>query len=166
MAYIFQYIHKKWKGRFLIKCIYILYHHDLAMLCFYPIFIVKYFNILFRTFFTPFCCCSIYILKVKFCFKYKSKTGYTHRKSSNENVSWIKKYKFNKKYFMLNIHFFCLHSFITEAVIYRNQSIDLRSKSMDWFVYDNGVRHERVKVWGLPLNGKVWYNEIIFIPYN
>ena len=29
---------------------------------------------------------------------------------------------------------------------YRNQSIDLRIKSMDWFLYDNGLRHERVKV--------------------
>ena len=29
---------------------------------------------------------------------------------------------------------------------YRNQSIDLRSKSMDWFLYDNGLCHERVKV--------------------
>ena len=28
---------------------------------------------------------------------------------------------------------------------YRNQSIDLRSKSMDWFLYDNGLRYERVK---------------------
>ena len=27
----------------------------------------------------------------------------------------------------------------------RNQSIDLRSKSMDWFLYNNGLRHERVK---------------------
>ena len=27
---------------------------------------------------------------------------------------------------------------------YRNQPIDLQSKSMDWFLYDNGVRHERV----------------------
>ena len=26
---------------------------------------------------------------------------------------------------------------------YRNQSIDLRSKSVDWFLYDNGLRHER-----------------------
>ena len=25
------------------------------------------------------------------------------------------------------------------------QSIDLRTKSMDWFLYDNGVRHESVK---------------------
>ena len=28
---------------------------------------------------------------------------------------------------------------------YRNQSIDLLRKSMDWFLYDNGLRHERVK---------------------
>ena len=28
---------------------------------------------------------------------------------------------------------------------YRNQSINLRSKSMDWFLYDNGLRHERVR---------------------
>ena len=28
---------------------------------------------------------------------------------------------------------------------YRNQSIDLRSKSMDWFLYDIGLRHEMVK---------------------
>ena len=28
---------------------------------------------------------------------------------------------------------------------YRNQSIDLQSKSLDWFLYDNGLRHERVK---------------------
>ena len=27
---------------------------------------------------------------------------------------------------------------------YRNQSIDLQSKSMGWFLYDNGLRHERV----------------------
>ena len=27
---------------------------------------------------------------------------------------------------------------------YRNQSINLRSKSMNWFLYDNGLRHERV----------------------
>ena len=28
---------------------------------------------------------------------------------------------------------------------YGNQSIDLGSKSMDWFLYDNGLHHERVK---------------------
>ena len=29
---------------------------------------------------------------------------------------------------------------------YRNQSIDLQSKSMDWFLYDNCLRDERVTV--------------------
>ena len=28
---------------------------------------------------------------------------------------------------------------------YRKQSIDLQSKSMNWLLYDNGLRHERVK---------------------
>ena len=54
-----------------------------------------------------------------------------------------------------------INSFMTEAVIiqkpvhwfaeqinglisYRNQSTDLQSKSMDWFLCDNGLRHERV----------------------
>ena len=29
--------------------------------------------------------------------------------------------------------------------IYRNQSTDLLSKSMDWFLYKKDLRHERVK---------------------
>ena len=29
---------------------------------------------------------------------------------------------------------------------YRNQSIDLLCKSMDWFLYDNGLSHERVNL--------------------
>ena len=28
---------------------------------------------------------------------------------------------------------------------YRNQPIGLLCKSMDWFLYDNGLRHEKVK---------------------
>ena len=31
-------------------------------------------------------------------------------------------------------------------ISYRNQSIDLQSKSMDWFLYDIGLHCERVKV--------------------
>ena len=31
---------------------------------------------------------------------------------------------------------------------YRNQSVDLRSKSMDCFLHDNCLRHERVKHFG------------------
>ena len=30
---------------------------------------------------------------------------------------------------------------------YRNQFIDLQSKSMDWFLCDNGLRHEKVAAW-------------------
>ena len=30
------------------------------------------------------------------------------------------------------------------SLSYRNQSIDLLCKSMDWFLYDNGLRYERV----------------------
>ena len=33
---------------------------------------------------------------------------------------------------------------------YRNQSIDLQNKLMDWFLYDNGPPNERVKDY-------VWY---------
>ena len=33
---------------------------------------------------------------------------------------------------------------MTEAVLVQ-KPVDLQSKSMDWFLYDNGLRHERVK---------------------
>ena len=32
-----------------------------------------------------------------------------------------------------------------KSISYRNQSIDLLCKSMDWILYDNSLRHERVK---------------------
>ena len=31
------------------------------------------------------------------------------------------------------------------SLLYRNQSIDLHSKSMDWLLYNSDFRHERVK---------------------
>ena len=40
---------------------------------------------------------------------------------------------------------------------YRNQSIDLVSKSMDWFLYDRDVRHKRDIVW-CPQNGQTHVN--------
>ena len=47
---------------------------------------------------------------------------------------------------------------------YRNQSTDLLHKSMDWFPYDNGLRHERVKqffscVYLLLINFYQWKSE-------
>ena len=41
------------------------------------------------------------------------------------------------------------HKFLTlsgrRQLSYRNQSIDLQNKSMDWFLYDNGLRHKEFK---------------------
>ena len=37
------------------------------------------------------------------------------------------------------------NSFMTEVPA-RNQSVDLSSKSMDWFLYGRDLRHERVKL--------------------
>ena len=41
---------------------------------------------------------------------------------------------------------------------YRNQSVDLFRKSMGWFLYDNGLCHERVKSnYGLCYTFSAWY---------
>ena len=45
------------------------------------------------------------------------------------------------------------NSFMTEVPVYRNQSIDLQRKSMDWFLYDRDLHHERVKAF---LEGKIF----------
>ena len=52
---------------------------------------------------------------------------------------------------LVNLKILCSdsHKFLTLSwrgpLSYRNQSIDLHSKSMDWFLYDDGLCHERVK---------------------
>ena len=38
-----------------------------------------------------------------------------------------------------------INSFIKQAPVYRNQSIDMQSKSMDCFLYERDLRHERFK---------------------
>ena len=40
------------------------------------------------------------------------------------------------------------------SISYRNQSIDLQNKSMDWFLYDRDLRHEKIKrqLWNYKLN--------------
>ena len=45
----------------------------------------------------------------------------------------------------------CLTLSWRRPLTYRNKSIDLQSKSMDWFLYDNDLRHERVEC------NLVWY---------
>ena len=37
-----------------------------------------------------------------------------------------------------------LYSLMTESLPYRNQSIDLLYKPMDWFLYDRDLHHERL----------------------
>ena len=47
-----------------------------------------------------------------------------------------------------NKHFEALTLSWQTSLSYRNQFINLRTKSMDWFLYDSYLRHERVKfVW-------------------
>ena len=38
-----------------------------------------------------------------------------------------------------------LKSLMTGSLSYRNQSTDLHSKTMNWFLYDMELRHERVQ---------------------
>ena len=37
-----------------------------------------------------------------------------------------------------------INSFMTESLSYRNQSIDLNCKSMDWFLYDRDLCHKGI----------------------
>ena len=53
-----------------------------------------------------------------------------------------------------NVNITFINSFMREVLSYRNQSIDLLSKSMDRFLYDRGLRHERVKCWRKKNNRK------------
>ena len=56
------------------------------------------------------------------------------------------------------IHTFLLTLSWRRPLSYRNQSIDLQSKSMDWFLYDNGLRHERVNKVALHCSIiKIWF---------
>ena len=43
------------------------------------------------------------------------------------------------------------------SLSYRNQSIDLCRKSMDWFLYDRDLRHQRAKVIK-PFQAKVYFH--------
>ena len=42
---------------------------------------------------------------------------------------------------------------------YRNESIDLRSKLMDWFLYDKGLHHERVNGRQFSTKKCAWYHQ-------
>ena len=50
----------------------------------------------------------------------------------------------------------CLTLSWRRPLSYRNQFIDLQRKSVDWFLYDNGLRHERVN---LSLKGRIYLDK-------
>ena len=47
---------------------------------------------------------------------------------------------------------------------YRSQSIDLQSKSKDWFLYDNGLRHGSVK-FNDSMTGSVYFRTLLWIHF-
>ena len=63
-------------------------------------------------------------------------------KVSYGNIGYLMKFNFVSLY----CHNLKLSISRRRPLAYRNQSIDLQSKSMDWFLYDNGLRHGRVKL--------------------
>ena len=52
--------------------------------------------------------------------------------------------KCNTRLKWVNRNLYLPHS-SQRSLSYTNQSIDLLSKSMDWFIYERDLRHERVK---------------------
>ena len=74
-----------------------------------------------------------------------NETDNWHIEISNDFFKWYCK----DKIIMMLMRFTplqngCLTLSWRRPLSYRNQSIDLLCKSMDWFLYDNGLHHERV----------------------
>ena len=89
---------------------------------------------------------------VKFCFC---------RSNRPEDCNFIKKEtlaqvfsceicEISKKFWWLLLHL--EGGYLLNSLSYRNQSIDLLGKSMDWFLCDSGLRHERVKHWNIEVS--------------
>ena len=58
-----------------------------------------------------------------------------------------------------NIHHACLALSWRRSLSYRNQSIDVLCKSIDWFLYHRDLRHERVKAKITPLEQLLKFRE-------
>ena len=57
-------------------------------------------------------------------------------------LEWI---LLNVQYYLTKSLWISLTLSRRRSLSYRNKAIDLQSKSMDWFLYDRNLRHERVK---------------------
>ena len=79
----------------------------------------------------------------EFCYQYFFQQR-NAKKSNNFNRKW-NKWSIRSQICFVHVLYFPLTLSWRRPLPYRNQSIDLHSKSVDWFLYDNGLRHERVK---------------------
>ena len=76
--------------------------------------------------------------------------NYTRKKSIIVDVRLASKQISAESKILLNLsqktaHEILFNSFAIESLSYRNQSMDLQRKSMDWFLYARDIRHGRVK---------------------
>ena len=75
--------------------------------------------------------------------------------TERDHWHWMGKFAFTLENIKANMNLLKISSKIWKKIIltlswrrllsYRNHSIDLLCESMDWFLYDNGLRRERVK---------------------
>ena len=83
---------------------------------------------------------------------------------SGHSFSVFKDLQTNSRVFIIGDlkYFVCYCKILTLSwrgpLSYRNQSIDLQSKSMDWFLCNNGLGHERVKCIFILLNKQCSYH--------
>ena len=78
-------------------------------------------------------------VRIKFC-----PLKANHKSSNNNKINKV----LNIPCIRSIIHFLSLtpiNSSMTDILSNRKQSIDLQSKSKDWFIYDTDLRHEEVK---------------------
>ena len=69
------------------------------------------------------------------------------KQTNTGGLSKLLQFKFGNKVmlnFNIDIQDSLINCFVTESLSYRNQSIGSLCKSMDWFLYDRDLHHERV----------------------
>ena len=81
--------------------------------------------------------------------KFILKQGKIKMLHNDDPVAYIINICFSVRKYMYRLlgcmYYSTLNLLLWRSLSYRNQSIDLQSRSMDWFLYDRELRHERVK---------------------
>ena len=108
---------------------------------------------------------------------YHVNTHLHHHIPVNLRISPFLEKQLNRKWFEF-VHLFPLHSYTPSkhqkaltlswwrSLSYRNQTIDLLCKSMDWFLHNRDLSHERVKVFKGYRNVTMETNRLILIYQN